>query len=540
MFSSSVRSSVSARVTRPFRLGLLMLAPAFSFAQEPAETADPVAINEIPDPGVAALPEPPAPVEDDRPTHPFDRDWLVNRARELSLQAFDLEELEEGHPLTTLDYDDYRHINFDRNAAIWAREGRQFTIDLFHPGFIFRTPVSINLVVGGVSRRVLYTTDIFEYGEPVEDVKRIPAEGYSGFRIHNYSEQNDRFREFLVFQGASYFRAAGEDQYYGLSSRGIAINTAKPAGEEFPLFTEFWIERPAVDSREIVIHALLESPSLTGAYTFRTTTGETTVMEVESDLFLRQNLETYGIAPLTSMFLFDATNRNRFDDFRPAVHDSDGLLVLQDNGEQAWRPLLNAVQLQASAFVATNPRGFGLMQRHKDFREFEDPEAHYEHRPSLWIEPMDDWGEGHVELIEIPSDKEIYDNIVAYWQPAAPMAAGQRYTYRYRMHWGQEAPAALPFGNVVDTQAGSVPDSNERLFVIDYTTDRDLTEHLEFDVQTSAGTVTDVRGHVVGETGFYRVYLKVDPADAPLAELQLRLLVDGEPWGEKWLYRWVR
>ena len=480
------------------------------------------------------------PPDQDRYPHPFDRAWLVGHALELSQQPFALQELQSDSPLTNMDYDDYRRITFDRNAAIWARENRNFTIDLFHPGFLFKTPVLINLVVAGTSRRVLFTSDIFKYDEEVAQVKDASAPGYSGFRVYHPDMNTQRLIEFMVFQGASYFRAAGHDQYYGLSARGIAINTARPVGEEFPYFTEFWIERPPVGADKLVIHALLESQSLTGAYTFTITKNEYTVMEVESDLFIRNTMDAYGIAPLTSMFLFDGTNRVRFDDYRPAVHDSDGLLIQQSNQEQIWRPLANPVRLQVSAFTNTNPKGFGLMQRSRNFSDFDDPEAHYEKRAALWIEPLDDWGKGHVELVEIPSGKEINDNIVAYWQPATPMLAGQTYGFRYRMYWGQQAPVTKAVGSILNTSAGKVPDSTEQLFVIDYSTDTDITEALKIDAQTSAGKVTDVSGHVVWETGNYRLYLKIDPGDANLSELQIRLSVNGKPWGETWLYRWTR
>src|SRR5690606_20690128 len=370
--------------------------------------------------------------EQERVTHPFSRQWLLDYAQKLSLEPFELPVLEDNSPLNSIGYDEYRRISFDPDAAIWARQDRNFTLDLFHPGFLYTTPVKINLVVEGVSRRVLYTTDIFRYDEDLTDYSQFNAQGYSGFRVYHPINTPDRFEEFLVFQGASYFRATAKDQFYGLSARGLAINTAQPSGEEFPYFTEFWIERPEQDAEHIVIHALLNSPSATGAYSFDVRPGDSTVMDVEATLFPRKEISNYGIAPLTSMFLFDSTNRSRFDDYRDSVHDSDGLQILMSNGEQIWRPLANPQKLQAASFLAPSVKGFGLMQRHNRFEDFNDSEARYDKRTSLWIEPLEDWGNGHITLIEIPTPQEVHDNIVVFWEPETTMQAGEQYNFKYR------------------------------------------------------------------------------------------------------------
>ena len=230
--------------------------------------------------------------------------------------------------------------------------------------------------------------------------------------------------EFLVFQGASYFRAVARGQQYGLSARGLAVRTARAEGEEFPAWTDFWIERPAEKAERIVIHAILQSRSVVGAYTFAARPGNDTVIDVDATLFARTELTAFGIAPLTSMFLFDSSNRARFDDYRSAVHDSDGLQIVNGRGERIWRPLANPASLQISAFIDDSPKGFGLLQRKRSFEDFEDAEALYNKRPSLWVEPKGQWGPGHVELVEIPSEREIHDNVVAYWQPKVPIAAG--------------------------------------------------------------------------------------------------------------------
>jgi periplasmic glucans biosynthesis protein len=474
----------------------------------------------------------------ERETHPFDRDWLLERARELAQHEFVARELDARSPLNRLEYDQYRAIEFQRGAAIWKGEGRNFTVQLLHPGFIFKTPVDINLVVGGVSRRVLYTNQIFNYGLESAERGRVPAPGYSGFRVAYPINSEDVQDEFLVFQGASYFRAVGRGDRYGLSARGLAVGTATREGEEFPAFTKFWIERPGPDAQQIVIHALLDSRSVTGAYTFTADPGAPTVVDVEAVLFPRRDLARYGIAPLTSMFLFDATNSGRFDDFRAAVHDSDGLAIELANGERVWRPLANPRALQVSSFVVDTPRRFGLMQRRREFRDYEDIEARYELRPAAWIEPRADWGKGYVELVEIPTDKEIHDNIVAFWQPSAPLEAGGQYSFAYRINWG-EGPATEGRARIAATRAGGEVDTDLRHFAIDYEAER-IPEDLEVSVTTSAGAVIDARGAEVEGTGRYRVNVHFDPQGEDLAELRLVVSHADKPWAETWLYRWTR
>ena len=250
------------------------------------------------------------------------------------------------------------------------------------------------------------------------------------------------FDEIAVFQGASYFRGVSKGQVYGLSARGLAIDTAQPGGEEFPFFRAFWLETPVPTARQTIVHALLDSPSATGAYTFRIAGGKPTTMDVEVKLFTRKQIEHVGVAPLTSMFLFSGNGRERIDDFRPAVHDSDGLAIADANGERVWRPLANPRRLQVSAFSVKELAGFGLIQRQRNFPSFEDLEARYERRPSAWVEPVGSWGSGAVHLVEIPSEEEIHDNVVAFWRPQEPYKQGSAYTFAYRLTWPDQAPPA--------------------------------------------------------------------------------------------------
>lgn len=482
--------------------------------------------------------------EPDTPS--FSQRWLEGRARELANQPFAPHTLADDSALRALSYDQYRSIRFDPNHAIWGDDASAFQLQLFHPGFLHTTPVGIHLVENGEARRLNFDTEVFNYDDPSIDVNRLSTDGYAGFRVHHPINRAEYYDEFLVFLGASYFRAVAQNQFYGLSARGLAVNTVGEGDEEFPHFSDFWIEQPATDDSDIIIYALLDSPSVTGAYRFAVTPGEETVMDVDASLYPRVDTPRIGVAPLTSMFMFDTTNRARFDDFRNAVHDSDGLQIEQANGEHIWRPLANPAHWQASSFATADsamPAGFGLMQRRDTFEQFNDNEARYDKRPSLWVEPLGDWGQGHVELLEIPTDGEYQDNIAAYWQPADGLKVDQTYRYQYRLHWGAASAYAPEQGHVTNTASGKALGSNDRIFVIDYSDGQTLptsTDAMRIHASTSAGAITDVSGTLVPATGHYQTYVKFNPGDADLAELRVALEVDGQPWGETWLYRWTR
>ena len=87
--------------------------------------------------------------------------------------------------------------------------------------------------------------------------------GFAGFRVQFATNWK---ADIAAFLGASYFRAVGDDtRQYGLSARGLAIDTAFARPEEFPRFTAFWFERPSRDAGTLTLYALLDSPSIAGA-----------------------------------------------------------------------------------------------------------------------------------------------------------------------------------------------------------------------------------------------------------------------------------
>lgn len=443
---------------------------------------------------------------------------------------------------TSISYDDYRAIWFDSRNALWEASGHEpFRLDVFPPGLYFPTPVQIDVVEGGATRPVLFDMAVFDRTDRFPDLPVDETLGYSGFRLRAELERPGIFTEFAVFQGASYFRGIGTGQIYGLSARGLAIDTAEPTGEEFPEFRRFWVERPAQGATDLVVHALLDSPGCTGAYRFRIRPGAALAMEVEAEIFARRTLRHVGLGALTSMFQFDETNRTRFSDFRPAVHDSDGLSMLNGAGETIWRPLANPTTLQISAFQDSDPRGFGLMQRAQDFEDFADLEALYHRRPSLWITPRGGWGRGAVTLIEIPTEDEIYDNIVAYWRPADPLEAGQSLSFAYDMTWSAQTTHGTGL-RVLNTRAGASR-SGGIIYAIDFENGPDLPDDLaqvQTVVRTSAGTVSDGILQRNPATGGARFNFELRPGDAPLAEMRAELrAANGAPLSEVWLYRWT-
>lgn len=472
---------------------------------------------------------------------PFTSELVRNRAQALAQKDY-TPRAYVPESWQNLSYDQYRKIWFDGRNALWqGTEGPQ-RVDVFPPGLYFPRPVEINVVQDGQARPLLFDLGVFDSTDKFPDVEIDDTLGYSGLRLRAELEQPGIFQEYAVFQGASYFRGIGTGETYGLSARGLALNTAEPEGEEFPDFIAFWLETPSPGARSVVLHALLDGPSCTGAYRFKITHGETLTMEIEAEIFTRQELLHVGIAPLTSMFLFDETMRERFSDFRPAVHDSDGLMVHNGAGEVIWRPLSNPKHLQISAFADDSPRGFGLMQRARAFSDFADLEALYHKRPALWVTPGEDWGPGSVTLVEIPADLEVYDNIVSYWRPAAPIPAGTSHKMSYRLDWADDpAPrAAMPL-RVHNTAIGNRPEGGI-VVAIDFEARADVPDdltQLDIVMRSSGGEMSEGLVQRNPETGGPRLAFTFYPQEAELIEFRAQLRLRGAALTEVWLYRWT-
>jgi glucans biosynthesis protein len=474
---------------------------------------------------------------------PFSAGDVQRQARALAAEKFVRPRIDLPKQLQDLSYDQYRDIRFKRERALWASEKVPFLLELLHRGFLFKEPVAIYAVADGTAQRLAYASDLFTFGPSVPPPPDGTVTDFSGFRLLASLNRADAFDEFAVFQGASYFRAMAKGQGYGLSARGLALNTGARDGEEFPFFRTFWIERPQPEARAIVVHALLDSVSTTGAYRFTIRPGDTAVMDVEMTLYPRAELKLAGLAPLTSLFIFGPNNRVGIDDFRTAVHDSDGLAIWNGRGEWLWRPLSNPETLQISEFIDDNPRGFGLLQRHRAFADYQDLEANYERRPSLWIEPIGYWGSGAVQLVEIPSKTEYHDNIVVFWRPnqSIPAQAEERRTYR--LHWCWTPPVTPPLATTADTRVGAGLEKGTRLFAIDFVGGRlaELTPDtpVTWAITTSAGTVKQRVAQPNPATGGWRVNFVLDPAGAKLCDMRGMLKLGEELLSEVWSYRWT-
>jgi glucans biosynthesis protein len=473
-------------------------------------------------------------------TQPFSKTALIEEARTLARNPYVAPDMvpQEWRDLT---YDQYKSIWFKNDEALWKNTNSPYRVDFFHPGLYFKRSVQIYSVEDGMAKHFKFDFDLFDKTDKVPDLPVEGGLGYSGFRLRSEIEEPGIFQEFMVMQGASYFRAIAKGQHYGLSARGLALNTADPKGEEFPDFTKFWIERPVEGAIKIVIHALLNGPSAAGIYSFVITPGVSTVMDISAQIFARKELDHIGLGPLTSMFLFDESNRTRFDDFRPAVHDSDGLLVHNGAGETLWRALANPKNLQVSSFVDDGPKGFGLMQRPRNFSNFADLEAAYHKRPGLWVEPGENWGKGSVTLVEIPADREIYDNIVAYWRPRVPIPAGGEHKFTYRLNWGGEPYALKPVTRVINTRMGK-RFSGGYIATIDFADNVIIPDDLKsitIHISANTGTVSDGVLQRNPETGGVRLAFTFDPKASRSMGLRAQLMHEGHSISEVWLYRWT-
>lgn len=386
--------------------------------------------------------------------HAFDFGTVVQQAKALAAKPY---QPPPGIPaaLANLDYDQYQQIRFRPSQSLWRQSHTRFQVMLIAPGEYFRHPVAINVVNANGVRRVPFDKSLFSWPDSGIE-KSVPADlGYAGFKLTFPINRPDVQDQFLVFAGASYFRGVGRGENFGLSARGIAIDTGLPSGEEFPDFTKFWLVRPSPDAHAMQFYALLDGPSLSGAYSFVVFPGKPTRIEVHARLFLRKAVSLLGLAPLTSMFYYGANTPRPVGDWRPAVHDSDGLLIHSGTGEWLWRPLVNPLTLQNDYFETNSPQGFGLMQRHRRFSDYEDDGARYDKRPSAWVAPHEDWGQGHVVLVEIPTDSETNDNIVAFWTPDAKTAPGKDYDISYTLEFGGPDIAGEPMARAVATFVGT-------------------------------------------------------------------------------------
>ena len=461
-------------------------------------------------------------------------------ARSLAAKSFEPPDEKLPDALKDLNYDQYRSIRFLPDHALWRSETLPFQVQLFHRGFFYKNRVDIFEVSNGHAVPIRYRRDDFSFGEGLGQWGNVDL-GFAGFRIHTPMNRSDYYDEVCVFLGASYFRAVAKGETYGLSARGLSIDTGETKGEEFPVFKAFWLEKPAPKATSVVVHALLDSKSAAASYRFTIRPGESTVFDVEMSLYPRVDLAHGGLAPMTSMFFFGPNDRKDFDDYRPAVHDSDGLAIFNGKGEQLWRPLNNPRDLQVSTFTDLNPRGFGLMQRQKRYFAYQDLESRFERRPSLWVEPIGDWGDGAVVLFEIPTKEEIHDNIAAFWRPKQPLIAKNEHNVTYRLHWGPDAQKLDSLARFTRTGIGAGGDDS-KLFVLELMGDKLKA----VDPKSIKGVVTAEKSEITNivtepnpETGGWRLSFQCSVKKQTPIELRALLAQNDTPISEVWVYRWT-
>ena len=452
-----------------------------------------------------------------------------------------------------LTYDQYRDIRFNPRKAVWRYDHIPFQLHLFHPGWIQSDQVDINVVQDGRIDPVRYDPELFDFG--TNQLGKVDAGEmkFSGFRVHYPLNRPDYLDELIVFQGATYFRPLAKNLVYGLSGRAIAVNCGGPGEEEFPRFREFWAFRPGDKEESIRVIGLFDGPSLAGAAEFVIAPGVATALRSRVAVYARTNIAHLGIAPLTSMYWYGKNSGLRFSDFRPEVHDSDGLLMNNASGEWLWRPLTNEGKFRFCSFVDRNPKGFGLLQRDRAFASYEDLEAHYQDRPSAWVVPRGDWGEGAVRLLELPAADEFGDNIVAFWEPKTPLAAGQSAEYAYDVRFFGEDASLPPLGRVVTTRIADLPDTDEksraskditRKFVLDFSWPTVAADagsgKLSAAVSVQNATLSGPIEQYNPFDRTWRVFFKAAvPAAGQTVEVRAFVRRDNQPVTETWIYLWT-
>jgi len=452
--------------------------------------------------------------------------------------------------LAALDWDQYQSIRYRSDHALWADQDSRFRAKFFHLGLFYNRPVRIYEVVNGQALELSYDPAMFDYGKSGLDAASLPVDmGFAGFRLDFY---DDWQTDVAAFLGASYFRAVGGERQYGLSARGLAVDTATGTGpEEFPDFVAFYLERPAQGSNTVVVLALLDSPSVAGAYRLVITPGGTQVMEVDAALYPRKPVERLGLAPCTSMFLHGENDQRMDNDWRPEIHDSDGLAIWRGNGEWVWRPLTNPSRWQFNAYADDNPRGFGLLQRDRNFDHYQDDGAFYNRRPSLWVEPKSGWGAGSIDLVELPTQEETSDNIVAFWTPEHKPQPGDELLLSYRLYWAAQPPVLPAVARCVATRTGiggvvgRPRKYYSRRFAVDFAGGAlsrvGKEAPVEAVVTASRGKLEIVSARPLDAINGWRAMFDLRPEDDNVQPITLRLYLQlgRDALTETWLYQWL-
>ena len=470
---------------------------------------------------------------------PFQQSMVLDLARSFAKAPFKPSPTDMPDGLSGLNYEQYVGLRYSKEKLIWAADKVGFVIEPLHRGFIFNSHMVIHLVESGLSRRLAYNAADFEFGS-VKPPQNAPDMGFSGFRV--LVPREGKLAEVAIFQGASFFKAHAPGQAYGVQARGLSLKTADPRGEEFPQFKAVWIEKPTLASNALVVHALLDSESVAGAYRFTIRPGEAVIIDTEFTLAPRASVENVGIASMSATSISSPLDRRRPDDVRPTIADVNGLQMNTGKDEWIWRPVTNRQTLQISSFVDDKPKGFGFLVRNRDPEAYEDDEQKWETRPSLWIEPLSEFGAGVVNLTEIPAESDTNSNCIAYWRPKGGLTAGVETSWAYRQFWCWDPPSQPPLLRVTESRGGR-GGAKRRRFIVAFSGDaladpqglRDIKPALT----AGPGSIASVRTYLYRDRKTYRVVFELDPGAETQSEIRLVLEADGKPVSETWLYRWT-
>ncbi|MBS0418063.1 MAG: glucan biosynthesis protein D [Proteobacteria bacterium] len=483
------------------------------------------------------------------PRQVFDYARLKGLARNLASSTYQPPPDQLPPSIQQLDWDHWQSIRYREERSLWVGEGLRFQVRFAHLGFRLNKPVRMFAVENGASQEIAYEPALFDYGHSGLKAQQIPHQlGFGGWRLYFHT---DWVRDIAAFQGASYFRAVDIDRQYGMSQRGLAIDTGLPRPEEFPDFVAYYLERPATDSTQLTVYGLLDSPSVAGAYRFIIDAGRSLVMDIDAALYPRKLIERLGIAPGTSMYLVGKKDRRVTNDWRPEIHDSDGLQMWNGSGEWIWRPLVNPPGVHVNSYLDEHPRGFGLMQRERHFEQYQDDGVFYEKRPDAWVEPKGNWGKGAVMLVEIPTEDETSDNVVAFWNPAEKPQRGQELLYGYRLCWCRENPFSADLARVYATRTGIggvIGRKREYFswrFVVDFVGGQLATlgdgARVTPVISASRGRVEITSARPLYPVNGWRAMFDLVPPDDGTEPINLRLYlsVDGRGFSETWLYQYT-
>ncbi len=513
-----------------------------------AQTVAPAAPPQVPKaeaPPVPAAPAAVSPVAASEvplgPPLPFASGTVTDQARALAKKPFKAVPADLPDPFKALNYEQYAAIHARPEARVWATEALGFAVEPLHRGFLYANPVELNLVVAGQAYRLGYDPKLFDLGALRVGPKTGDI-GFSGFRVL-VPQDKSAFRELANFQGANFFRATAPGQVAGAVSRALAVRLADPKGEDVPVFRAVWIEKPSLVTNALMIHAIIDSETVVGAFRFTIHPGEATIIDTECTLFARVALDNVGLGPISATHLLGFMDHRRFDDLRPNVSEVCGLQMYTGAGEWLWRPVANRETLQISTFVDEKPRGFGFLLRDRAFENYLDEDQHWEKRPSLWIEPLGEWGLGGVQLIEIPTESEGNDNILCFWRPKQGLAAGSETAFAYRQFWCWDPPERPQLARAVTSRAGRGSNPRRRRFFVQFQgdglADADRVVGLKPTVTASGGTVVSSRGFVGRDAKSYAVVFELEAGADQSSELRLVLEAQGKAVSETWLYRWT-